>query len=183
MTHDVQTKQKPTIGVAACAVLLNPSHDPERSTSAVVLEALRIERSWGSISIANLLNIPSQDSRKLPPQADDARLWVESRTNLQAAIAGSTDLIFGWGVTPLTGPARQLQREQVEWVIDIARRSGHQSVWMLAGAPRHPSRWRQFVGPQRGLYSGGTTSERIHRALTQNPTESAASGLFRHTRV
>ncbi|MEV8373632.1 DUF1643 domain-containing protein [Kribbella sp. NPDC056861] len=159
------------------AILLNPSADPQGSVSVAMLRALRDHRGWAAVPVVNLVNTPSRDSRELSQLAGDSRVWEAARGPLEQAIRDCDELLLGWGVSPLAGAARPHQRAQVRWVLNHARAHGHTRAWMLAGAPRHPSRWRQFVGPQRGLIVGGSTIDRIDQLLTYTRLNHAEPGI------
>lgn len=153
------------------AVLLNPSADPQGSVSMAVLHALRDHRGWAAVPVVNLVTMPSRNSRELSRLAEDPETWEAARAPLERAIRHCDELLLAWGVSLLAGAARPNQMAQIRWVLEQAREHGHNSAWMLGGAPRHPSRWRQFVGPQRGLIVGGTTIQRISRLLTRSELE------------
>ncbi len=174
------TLPPPTLpAVRATAVLLNPSLEPTASVSSLILEQLRRQRGWESVTITNLLDIPTRNSKELALIATSREPWLAARPALLDSLTDATDLIFGWGVSALSGQARLWQAEQVAWVLDQSRLLGHTDVWMAMGRPRHPSRWRQFVGPQRALVAGESTIDRIDRMLALHPVAEAVAGSQR----
>lgn len=149
------------------AVLLNPvRHNrvtvTERNTrlAAAVL-------GFGSVEIVNLSSVPTRDISELSRLGNDPRGWQRSRPSLRRALQRGDRLLFAWGTTRLTGPARSHQLQQIEWLLQVAQDSGHRTALVLDGLPRHPSRWHQYVGPTHGRYLGDTLAMRLAQALKE----------------
>lgn len=155
----------------AGALLLNPSLDEEKSTSYAVLRIMAERKGWSSIEVANLISLPTRDTKLLAAAPLRRSDLIKARPRIESLLARCNEVIFAWGVSLLPGDAGRLQREQIQWVLACAIRHGHQEAWMMGGVTRHPSRWRQFVGPQRALVEGRTTAERLEQALVRRPIE------------
>ncbi len=63
-------------------------------------------------------------------------------------------------VTSRTKPGKHLA---------LATRLGHTEAFLVNGEPRHPSSWRQYVGPRHNRYAGDTFDQRLLRALRAVP--------------
>lgn len=159
-------------GHALCAVLLNPSFSGPRSVShgnlRVAAEALGFDR----VTIVNLVGLQTRNSRDLAELATAPDAWRSARTEIGDAIRESDHLLFGWGDSRLRGIANTWKQEQIEWTVAQAIEHGHEHVLMMDEKARHPSRWRQYVGPQRGLYTGPTVEHRFAQALRLHRTDS-----------
>lgn len=156
------------------AILLNPATEANGvSRTHLVLEEVRTAKTWGTLEIANLVEIPTRNSKELEQVATSAQLFLGARDRLETVLARSDILVFAWGVAPLRGPAGKYVRNQVSWVISRALHHGHTHAWLMGGHPRHPSRWRQYVGPQRGLFDGVTTVDRLIQGLEWCTVETA----------
>lgn len=162
---------------SVCALMLNPSLDEERSTAYVVLQTVAERKGWGRVEVANLFSVRTRNSKDLAATHLTRSDILQARPHIEDALAGATDIMFAWGVSLLPGTQRQLQREQVEWVISRSYFYGHKSAWMMGGTTRHPSRWRQYVGPQRAVVVGSSTAERLDRALVRRPIWEAARAV------
>ncbi|WP_282580688.1 DUF1643 domain-containing protein [Microbacterium aurugineum] len=162
---------------SVCVLMLNPSLDEKRSTSYAVLEVVSERKGWNMIEIANLFPVHTRNSKLLAATSLNRSDIFSARPRIDAAIARCAEVLFAWGVAPLPGIAGRLYREQVEWVISRTAHYGHEDAWMMGGEPRHPSRWRQYVGPQRAIVSGVSTAERLERALVRRPIHDAMKGM------
>ncbi|MFV0432932.1 MAG: DUF1643 domain-containing protein [Leucobacter sp.] len=155
------------------ALLLNPSLDVHRSTSHAVLRLLATRKDWPNPRVVNLIEIPTRNSKVLAQTQILYEDLYAARPHIESMLASSTQLIFAWGTSFMPGEAGVKQRQQIHWAIECAARYGHSEAWMMGGSPRHPSRWRQYVGPQRAIHEGGTTADRLERALILRPIETA----------
>ena len=160
-----------------CALMLNPSLDEEGSTSYAVLQAVAERRGWNRVEVANLFPVRTRNSKVLAAMPVTRSDIMDARPRLDAALAGAAEVLFAWGVSSLPGERGKFHREQVEWVVSRAVLYGHESAWMMGGATRHPSRWRQYVGPQRALVAGASTAERLDRALVRRPVWDAVRAM------
>ena len=155
-----------------CAVLLNPplgsSPDTVTVRNAAVASHVLGASEW---VIGNLVDRPTRDLPELNEVGVAQEMWVTSRPLLGEEMATADALLFGWGVGGFTLSARSHFQRQVLWVLDEARRMGLTSGWTLGGLPRHPSRWRQYLGPQRNLFDGGSFEDRLRRALVPTPLD------------
>jgi hypothetical protein len=134
---------------------------------------VRIAKTWETLEIANLVKTPTRNSKELEQVATSFQLFLDARSRLETVLESSNTLVFAWGVAPLRGLAGKYVRNQVSWVISRALHHGHTHAWLMGGHPRHPSRWRQYVGPQRGLFDGATTVDRLLQGLEHCTVETA----------
>lgn len=102
--------------------------------------------------------------------------WESARADLEVAVRSGAGLLAGWGVGGLSGDARQWLHSQVEWLIGCAETGGLRSFWTVGGAPRHPSRWHQYVSDKHGRTRGGTFEERLTQVLVDVPTRDISRG-------
>lgn len=163
-----------------CAVLLNPALKEEQSTTTYrnVSTALPLLRCT-ELVIANLICIATKDAPALNLRTLTEDKILESRRQLTAALSRADEVLVAWGMGGMTGSVRTALRAQVDWlgVHLSARGVGH--VWTLAGRPRHPSRWRQYVGPEKQRVEGRTFEERLQRVLMPvSLTEPAGQALL-----
>lgn len=164
MSASIETETR-----SVCVLMLNPSLDEEASTSYAVLHTVAERKGWGRVEVANLFPVRTRNSKALAATHLKRSDLLQARPHIAAVLARATEVVFAWGVSPLPGAQGQLHREQVEWVISRTAFYGHESAWMMGGTTRHPSRWRQYVGPQRALVAGASTAERLDRALVRRP--------------
>lgn len=156
------------------AILLNPAREANRvSRTHMVLEDVRVAKAWGTMEIANLVETPTRNSKELEQAATSVQLFLDARDRLDTVLASSDTLVFAWGIAPLRGLTGTYVRDQANWVISRALHHGHTHAWVMGGHPRHPSRWRQYVGPQRGLFDGATTADRLTQGLERCAVEIA----------
>lgn len=151
------------------AVLLNPVRHNRVTVTERNTRLAAAELGFGSVEIVNLSSVPTRDISELSRLGSDPRGWQRSRPPLRRALQRGDSLLFAWGTTRLTGPARSHQRHQIEWLLQVAEVSGHRAALVLDGLPRHPSRWHQYVGPTHGRYTGDTLAERLAEALKEEP--------------
>lgn len=156
-------------GTALCVVLQNPSPALRASISSRNAETAAMLLGHDSVILVNLLSVPSRNSRDLEALGPDTAAWIESRHQIQEGLGGADEVLFGWGHTRLGAGLEPARREQVRWVRDAARQAGHTHAWTVGPEARHPSRWRQYVGPVRGLFAGDTFEERLRLALQRHP--------------
>ena len=167
---DTQHANRSRVG----AILLNPAREANRvSRTHLVLEDVRVAKAWGTLEIANLVGIPTRNSKELEQVATSVQLFLDARNHLEAVLASSDALVLAWGVAPLRGLVGTYVRDQANWVISRALHHGHTHAWVMGGHPRHPSRWRQYVDPQRGLFDAVTTVDRLTQGLERCAVEIA----------
>lgn len=151
-------------GALVCAILLNPTLG-EESVSGANLAVAASALGFRSLRIVNLVGINTRNSKELAQLAVDRQAWDASRPEIAAAIESCDQILFAWGSSPLAGTANKWRTEQINWVVSLCQSLGHRSAWMMDGVPRHPSRWRQYVGPQRGLFAQNSIHERFRNAI------------------
>lgn len=152
-----------------CAVLLNPSLSTGSTISHSNLEVAATTLGFSGFQIANLIQLASRNSKDLAPMAINEDDWLKSRPEIERALNSSDEVVFAWGVSRLAGEANSYKEEQINWTIQEALSAGHFQALLMGGSPRHPSRWRQYVGPQRNRIPGDTLEDRFQLALNRHP--------------
>ncbi|MFG3233607.1 DUF1643 domain-containing protein [Streptomyces antibioticus] len=150
-----------------CAILLNPPLRPAIDTISHrnLLTALPLT-GCTELRLANLIDLQSKDQTQLASLVVTEPDLERSRQQLAAAIEGADEILFAWGTGRITGSVGNLLKEQAAWVRARVDACGLSKVWMVAGTPRHPSRWRQFVGPEKRRVEGSSFEERLAKVLT-----------------
>lgn len=98
--------------------------------------------------LVNLLNIPTADVNGIATVGQEAHSWLSSRCRLHAAVMAADEVLYAWGITEPSGPARSHHRAQVGWLLQLVQARGA-GEWMVGGAPRHPSRWQRYTASMR----------------------------------
>ncbi|MBX7473485.1 DUF1643 domain-containing protein [Streptomyces sp. NPDC056132] len=152
-----------------CAILLNPPLRPAVDTISHrnLLAALPVT-GCTELRLANLIDLQSKDQKQLASLIVTGHDLERSRQQLSQAIEGADEVLFGWGAGGVTGAVGRLVKEQAAWVRTHVGARGIRTVWMVAGTPRHPSRWRQFVGPEKRRVEGSSFEERLTKVLTSH---------------
>lgn len=172
--------QAVTDGRTLCAILLNPALRPAPETITVrnlscILPLVGCER----ILLANLLDIPSKDQTQLGAVTVGTSDVVRSRDLLITAISAADEVLCAWGSHRVTGSTGRILREQTGWLHRHLGEVGVKQVWMVAGSPRHPSRWRQYVGPEKARVTGSTFEDRLGKVLATHSLEEVRPPRFR----
>lgn len=157
------------------AILLNPALKPAASTITVrnLQAALPIVRC-DQLCVANLIDVPTKDQAALSRCELKVADVTRSRELLQLAIAASDEILLAWGAGRLTGATRTTVLSQADWVREHLMANGISRAWMVAGTPRHPSRWRQYVGPEKQRVQGTDFEARLAQVLASHNLESQA---------
>ncbi|MET7269680.1 DUF1643 domain-containing protein [Streptomyces sp. NPDC005908] len=152
-----------------CAILLNPPLRPAVDTISHrnLLAALPLT-DCTELRLANLIDLKSKDQTQLASFVVTEADIERSRRQLAAAIEGADEILFAWGTGRVTGVVGKRLKEQAAWVRAQVDARGLSKVWMVAGTPRHPSRWRQFVGPEKRRVEGSSFEERLAKVLTSH---------------
>ncbi|WP_078651477.1 DUF1643 domain-containing protein [Streptomyces xylophagus] len=152
-----------------CAILLNPPLRPAAETISHrnLLAALPLI-GCTELRLANLIDLQSKDQTQLASLVVTEQDLERSRQQLSEAIEGADEVLFAWGTGRITGVVGRLLKEQAAWVRTHVDARGLRKVWMVAGTPRHPSRWRQFVGPEKQRVEGSSFEERLAKVLTSH---------------
>ncbi|WP_157251982.1 DUF1643 domain-containing protein [Nonomuraea typhae] len=162
-----------------CAILLNPALRPLESTTTFrnVRSALPVV-SCNELVVANLLNIPTKDALALNRTKIDDQELREARALISPKLQQADVVILAWGVGGMSGQARLALQRQTAWLRDMLNRTNHDQVWTVTGRPRHPSRWRQYVGPEKRRVSGSCFEERLSMVMTPTRIDSEAGRLL-----
>lgn len=157
-----------------CAILLNPPLRPEADTISHrnLLAALPLT-GCTELRLVNLIDLQTKDQTQLASLVVTEPDLERSRQQLSAAIEGADEILFAWGTGRITGGVGKLLKEQAAWVRARVNARGLSKVWMVAGTPRHPSRWRQFVGPEKRRVEGSSFEERLGKVLASHEIEHA----------
>ncbi|WP_406187319.1 DUF1643 domain-containing protein [Streptomyces anulatus] len=152
-----------------CAILLNPPLRPAVDTISHrnLLSALPLT-GCTELRLANLIDLQSKDQTHLASLVVTGPDLDRSRQQLSEAIEGADEILFAWGTGRITGVVGKLLKEQAAWVRTQVNTRGHSKIWMVAGTPRHPSRWRQFVGPEKRRVEGNSFEERLTKVLASH---------------
>lgn len=163
MTRD----SRPSLGNFV-AVLLNPPSTTAgtRTTNAVKLASNVL--GFGDLRVANLCSTPSRSVVELNV-ISDTRGWMRARDEIQGLLSQADGVLAAWGVSGLSGAAGRNHQRQVTWFLESAKSAGIESLWMVGGQPRHPSRWHQYVADKYGRTSGGTFAQRLSEVLQEVP--------------
>ncbi|GAA3587385.1 hypothetical protein GCM10022198_08710 [Klugiella xanthotipulae] len=151
--------------------MLNPSFNAENSVSYSNLGVAAASLGFDSFHIVNLIQVQSRNSKELAQKAIDQEPWLVSRPEICQSLNSADEVVFAWGASRLAGQANRHKDEQVEWTIQQTVRAGHTEVLLMNGSPRHPSRWRQYVGPQKMRVTGDTLEDRFRKVLNPHPIE------------
>lgn len=154
-----------------CAVLLNPSFNTENTISHSNLGVAAASLGFDAFQVVNLIQVQSRNSKELAQKAIDQEAWLMSRPEIEDALISADEVVFAWGASRLAGQANRHKEEQVRWTIQQTFRSGHTEVLLMDGSPRHPSRWRQYVGPQKMRVIGDTLEDRFRTVLNRHSLE------------
>lgn len=152
------------------AILINPPGRTTGTRSRNAVSCAATVLDYDEVRIANLCAVPTPtvvDLNALSPEG-----WEHARPDLADALSNADGLLAGWGVAGVTGQARRHLIDQVDWLYAHAEAVGINSIWMVGGQPRHPSRWHQFVSDKHGRTTGGTMNQRLREVLTAVPLRS-----------
>ncbi|MGW1610926.1 DUF1643 domain-containing protein [Streptomyces sp. NPDC002285] len=152
-----------------CAILLNPPLRPAIDTISHrnLLAALPLT-GCTQLRLANLIDLQSKNQKQLASIAVAEKDLERSCLQLSAAIDGADEILFAWGTGGIAGAMGKHVREQEAWVRACVNARTASRVWMVAGTPRHPSRWRQFVGPEKRRVEGSSFEERLAKVLASH---------------
>lgn len=151
------------------AVLLNPP----RSTSGVrTLGAVRRAATvlgFRDLMIANLFPDRTTDVWELN-HLDSHSPWSANQRWIAEQLDSADGILAGWGVAGASGAFRRERNRRAQWLLSAAAAAGHETIWMVGGEPRHPSRWHQFVADAHRRTSGGSFEDRLAEVLVAVPT-------------
>lgn len=108
------------------------------------VELARQTLGFESVSIANLFSIATYRTSGISIEGIDSHGWLDARPPLQTGVTNSEAVILAYGCQEPTGAARLHFREQLAWLESTIQERGI-PTWMVAGRPRHPSRWHRHT--------------------------------------
>ncbi len=151
------------------AVLLNPPASSSGARSRRAAQRAAEVLGYDCCEIANLFAEPTATVVDLNLLGAGLGLWAPVRQRLSEQIRGAGGVLAAWGVAGASGTLRRERDLRGAWVAAEAGRVGHEQIWTVGGAPRHPSRWHQYVADRHGRTLGGTFEERLTQVLTATP--------------
>lgn len=154
------------------AVLLNP---PSTSSGARTIGAVRRATDvlgFGSYEVTNLFAESTPTVVELNGVVADEISWGLLRTRLAEQLRTMDGVLAAWGISGASGQMRHARDERAAWLLAEAELCGHDFVWTVGGAARHPSRWHQYVADRHGRTAGGSFDERLSQVLVATPTAS-----------
>jgi hypothetical protein len=150
-----------------CAVLASPPLTAGVRTENALRSAADL-LGCSTLRIVNLLPVPTRDIPAMSVAGADFAVWLAGREAIAAGLLECDVALAAWGVSALTGPAREHQRAQVRWLVAQASALPVCEVWTVGRRPRHPSRWHQYVSDGHGRTAAkGSTAERLREVLVQ----------------
>lgn len=147
------------------AILLNPASGGGSRTVRHLLVAQDV-LGCETTEVANLFPVATASMRGIGEVGEDEEPWLLARPAIVDLLLRADQVLLGWGIAPLSGPANRHLRSQIQWVEQQLVDCGS-PVWSVGGTPRHPSRWHQFVSDVHGRTAGGTFRQRIEQSLTR----------------
>lgn len=151
------------------AILLNPKPGDAETKSERNIATAASVLGVASHEIVNMSLVITKDSPELNERAQVEDVWIKARPVLSEALSSADLVLAAWGQQHYTGKARVTFRGQQLWILGELTQKGFEFVITLDGRPRHPSRWRMYLGPQRGLFVGGAFEDRLAIALRETP--------------
>ena len=161
------------------AILLNPPRGRELQETTTHRAVAAAAGVLGSRIVRHRQPLADRDARPPGHQSRGDRsssLACLPSITMEHRLRDAGSIVAGWGMGGISGPARRHYRAQVNWLLELFYSQGHMDVWTVGGAPRHPSRWRQFTGPSRGHAVGDTFEERLPERYDPSPSRRFARG-------
>lgn len=99
---------------------------------------------FATVDLVNLFAFTTHDATDLSVAGQQSDGWHAARPVLGAGLENADGVLLAYGVQLPTGLARTHFRSQVDWLerrlveVDLP-------VWLVGGAPRHPSRWQRYT--------------------------------------
>ncbi|WP_448629883.1 DUF1643 domain-containing protein [Cellulomonas soli] len=171
------------------AVLLNPPSASSGVRSRRAVERAARALGFDAYTVANLFAEATATVVELNELADLVDTATEVHTHLAEHLPAAGGILAAWGVAGAAGPFRRERDARAAWLVAEASKVGHESMWMVGGTPRHPSRWHQYVADRHGRTRGGTFEERLAQVLVEvplaqsGPTGSPVRDSQRHSQM
>jgi len=160
----VTTNTRPTTLVA---VLLNPPLTTSGVRTILAVDRASAVLGYESVRVVNLFAEATPTVAEL--NARITRPCSRARPNLRQALKDADGLLGAWGVSGLTGQAREAKQRQLRWFFQQATAADFSHIWMVGGEPRHPSRWHQYLSDKYRRTGGGSFTARLEEALSSVP--------------
>ena len=147
------------------ALLLNPPlGNGVVSTGRVAVVAQLL--ACDTFQIANIFSIPTKSLSEVNVVGRSEDGWLAARPAILELLSRADKIVIGWGIGGLSGPARLNLKAQSAWIAENLRTRGL-TCWSVSSAPRHPSRWHQYVSDRHGRAGSGPFDERLGRVLVE----------------
>ncbi|PKQ30556.1 MAG: hypothetical protein CVT62_13170 [Actinobacteria bacterium HGW-Actinobacteria-2] len=157
------------------AVLLNPPRSTSGARTLGAVQRAAAVLGFGDLTIANLFADRTMDVIELN-HLDSHSPWPANQSQIATQLSLADGVLAGWGVAGASGAFRCERARRAQWLYTAAAAAGHETIWMVGGEPRHPSRWHQFVADAHGRTPGGSFEERLAHVLVAVPTPAPAAG-------
>ena len=121
--------------------------NPPETSGLRTLQRIELARrllGYETVDIRNLFASPTRSAVQLAAIGSQPQGWLMARADLADELAHADGVLLAYGVRAPGGPARRHFEEQVSWLDGVLNRAGL-PVWLVGGAPRHPSRWQRYT--------------------------------------
>ncbi len=108
------------------------------------VELARKTLGFTSVATANVFSIPTYRTSGVSAVGASETGWLAARPGLSDALSVADAVVLAYGCHEPSGTARQHFRDQLSWLEAEIENHGV-STWMVAGRPRHPSRWHRHT--------------------------------------
>jgi len=153
--------------VRLLVILLNPPLLQGGARTLMNVEVAGHVLNATSVETVNLVNVATRDLPELNRVGSQAEPWLEARTQLHRAIGSADAVLAAWGLGGFSRNTRANFEDQRSYMTAQICLRDFGGVWSVAGRPRHPSRWRQYLGPEKARVEGANFEERLSRSLVK----------------
>jgi hypothetical protein len=125
------------------AICLNPPMAAgQRTRGRVQMAASAL--GYAQVEISNLFAFHTQNALQISAVGANEFGWRIAQFELANALGSADAVLLAYGMQPPSGPARAHFLAQVAWLEQMLTESP-KPVWLVGGAPRHPSRWQRHT--------------------------------------
>ena len=157
------------------AICLNPPTASGQRTRARVQMAGRA-LGYAQVEIANLFAYPTRNALQISEAGADEVGWRIAQHELTNTLTSADAVLLAYGVQPPRGPARAYFVAQVAWLEHMLTTS-QKPVWLVGGAPRHPSRWQRHT---HRVAPGRPFEDALREALAQREPNATSNDSTAH---